>query len=140
MNRLVRRRPPAIHAFAVLFAAQALIAFAAAITDLPRTQALYAATFPALAVDRDFAIIATSARASIALIPVALVWWRGARFARWLVPAMVTLRLVLARPDMPAVEWLTLVLALAAAALLFTPGARRWFAGRRSADDRRGWR
>ena len=124
------RPPRAIRAFAILFVAQGLIAFAAAMGDLPRAQAGWAATFPDLIVTRDFAIVASSARLSIVLIPVALACWRRARMVRGLVPALVVLRVVLARAEMPAVEWLTLVLAIAAAACLFTPGARRWFAQR----------
>ncbi|WP_126665490.1 hypothetical protein [Croceibacterium ferulae] len=120
--------PWPIRAFAVLFVVQGLIAFAVAMADVPRAQAGWAATFPDLTVTRDFAIVASSARLSIVLIPVALAWWRRARLVRWLVPAMVALRLLLARSGMPAAEWLTLALALAAAACLFTPGARRWFA------------
>lgn len=122
------RVPKAIRAFAILFVAQGLIAFAAALADLPRAQAAWAGIFPTLTVTRDLAIVASSARLSIVLIPVALACWRRARLVRWLVPAMVALRVVLARADMPAVEWLTLALAIAAAACLFTPGARRWFA------------
>lgn len=123
-------RPPwSIRAFAILFVAQGLITFAAALADLPRAQAGWAATFPDLTVTRDFAIVASSARLSIVLIPVALACWRRARLVRWLVPAMVALRLVLVRPDMPPAEWLTLALAVVAGACLFTPGAGRWFAG-----------
>jgi len=122
--------PKAIRAFAILFVAQGLIAFVAAVADLPRAQTGWAATFPAASVTRDFAIVASSARLSIVLIPVALAWWRRARLVRWLVPAMVALRLALARPGLPAAEWLALTMAVAATACLFTPDARRWFARR----------
>ena len=122
------RRPFAVQVFAVLFVVQGLLTFATAMADLPATQASWAATFPQIDVTRDFAIVASSARLSIVLIPVALAWWRRARLVRWLVPAMIALRLVLARADMPAVEWLALALAVIATACLFTPGARRWSA------------
>lgn len=123
------RPPRPVQAFAALFVTQGLIAFATAMTDLPRAQAGWAAIFPGVNMTRDFAIVASSARLTIVLVPVALACWRRAPLVRWLVPAMVALRMLLARPDMPAVEWLTLALAAAAAACLFTPGARRWFAG-----------
>ncbi|WP_347302561.1 hypothetical protein V5740_11205 [Croceibacterium sp. TMG7-5b_MA50] len=119
-------RPASIRAFALLFIAQGLIAFAASLADLSATQAAYA-QMTGMPVTRDGAIIAGSARLTIVLIPVALAWWRRARLVRWLVPAMVTLRIVLAGPDMPLVEWITLPMAMAAAACLFLPGARRWF-------------
>jgi hypothetical protein len=127
------RRPWPIRAFAVLFVMQGLITFVAALTDLPATQAGWTATIPALTITRDLAIVASSARLSIVLIPVALAWWRRARLVRWLVPAMVVLRVSLARTDTPPVEWLTLALALVATICLFTPGARRWFAGANAA-------
>ncbi|WP_161792441.1 hypothetical protein [Croceibacterium mercuriale] len=107
---------------------QGLITFAAALSDLPGTQAGWAATLPALTITRDFAIVASSARLSIVLIPVALAWWRRARLVRWLVPAMVALRVALLRPDTPPVEWLTLALAITATACLFARSTRRWFA------------
>jgi hypothetical protein len=121
-------RPAAICAFAALFIAQGVIACVAALADLPATQVGYAKMLAA-PISRDGAIVATSARLTIVLIPVALAWWRRARLVRWLVPGMVALRIVLGGIDLPLVEWITLPLAIAAAACLFAPGARAWFSG-----------
>jgi hypothetical protein len=120
-------RPLAIRAFSALFLLQAALSFWHQMSDLAATQAMLAATFPQLVVDRDLAIVATSARLTIALIPVALIWFLGARFARILVLVFVAGRL-LTVPDGPSSsEIVSLLLAVLAAAILLSPGASRWF-------------
>jgi hypothetical protein len=110
-----------------------------AITHLTETQAtLQAGTgWP---IDRDWTIVITSARLTIALIPVALVWFAASRLARWLVLAMALGKLLTVPTNLAAMSpgetvsplWLgALLLSLGGAALLFTPSAARWFAGPR---------
>jgi hypothetical protein len=111
----------------MLFLLQAAISFWHQMSDLAATQAMLAASIPQVPVDRDLAIIVTSARLTIALIPVALIWFLGARFARILVLLFVAGRL-LTIPDAPSLpEVASLVLATVAAAILLPPGASRWF-------------
>jgi len=107
-----------------------------AITHLPEAQAaLEAGTGWPL--DRDWAIVITSARLTIALIPVALVWLTASRIARWLVLAMALGKLLMAPANLAAMapgETVSplllgaLALSLGGAALLLTPSASRWFA------------
>jgi len=126
-------RPFAVRAFAVLFLLQAAAAFWHQMSDLPATEALLAARIPQLAFDRDAAIVVTCARLTIALIPVALIWFFGSRLARILVLLFVALRLL----DVPVVLDLakngevlfpaSLTLAIGAAMLLLSPSAAGWF-------------
>ncbi|MXO88537.1 hypothetical protein [Alteraurantiacibacter aestuarii] len=92
-----------------------------------------------VALTDDWVIVITSARLSIALIPVLLVWFLASRFARWMVTVLAIGRLI----NMPAIVGLLLqsdgatfypvtflgaqALALFAAGMLFTPQARNWF-------------
>lgn len=107
--------------------------------DLPATVGRFSESIPQIGWTRDHAIVALSARLSIALIPIAMIWLRAIRFARWMVLALALSKLAGA----PAVAatygrgealdpvWAsTLGLSLTAAALLFAPGANRWFARR----------
>lgn len=122
-------RPWPIRLFAALFAGAALATLASALLHLDQQVALLASDWPAIA-NHDGAIVLASARFTIALIPVGLVWLLASRVARWLVLAMTLLRLAIlpqalaAGPDMVALA--TLVAALAGTALLFTPQATQW--------------
>jgi len=130
-------RPWAVRLFALAFLAQALAIFWHDITHLAQTQAALAAGMPGIAMDRDLTIITVSARLTIALIPVALVWLVASRLARWLIVAFALGKLLMmpynlgttVPGDAIAPLWLgSLLLSLAGAALLLTPGAGRWFA------------
>jgi len=141
MRRAKTPRPWPIRLFAVLFTTQALWAFAMAITHLPETQATLEAGF-GWPLGRDWTIIVTNARLTIALIPVALVWFAASRLARWLVLAMAVGKVVAAPANLASMApgeaispfWLgALALSLAGAALLFTRPAARWFADSRAA-------
>lgn len=137
-------RPLAIRLFAAMFLAQAALALGAGLADIAGYRDYLAANIPRLAFDRDLAIVVMSARFTIALIPVALVWFLASRFARWMVAVLAVGKLI----NLPAAWamladglWLSplwlagMLLGLCGAALLFTPGARPWFArgGRRHA-------
>jgi hypothetical protein len=90
-----------------------------------------------LPLNDDGTIVAISVRLTVALIPVALVWFFASPFARWMVVVMAvgrfainlpeTIETVLSgdplRPTFTAAQ----VLALCGAALLFHPSAKRWF-------------
>jgi len=136
VRRARAARPWSIRLFALLFTLQAATAFVQAITHLPETQAVLEAG-TGWPLDRDWAIVITSARFTIALIPVALVWFAASRFARWLVLAMALGKLLMALASLTAMApgetssplWLgALALSLGGAALLLTPSASRWFA------------
>ena len=134
-----RRRPPAIRLFAVLFLAQAALALVAGLADIAGFRDYLAVSIPGIAFDRDLAIVILSARFTIALIPVALVWFLASRFARWMV-AVLAVGKLLNLPEAWALLadglWLSplwlasLLLGLCGAALLFTPGAGAWFTRR----------
>ena len=137
MIALPRRRPGSITLFAVVFLAAALVAFLDGMRDLPAFQNHMGQNVPDIVWTRDAAIVMLSARLSIALIPIAMVWLSAVRFARWMVTVLGLgkllnlpegLRLMAeGAPVDPA--WLaSLVLSLVAVALLFTPASNRWFA------------
>lgn len=104
--------------------------------DLPATIARFGQSIPQIGWTRDHAIVALSARLSIALIPIAMIWLRAIRFARWMVLALALSKLAgipavvvaYGRGDALDPIWVaTLGLSLVAAALLFAPGSNRWF-------------
>ena len=130
-------RPLPIRLFAAAFAAQALLSFWWEITNRVAVAATLLKS-GGLPLDDDGTIVAISVRLTIALIPIALVWFFASRFARWVVLAIALGRLAINLPDTVA-DFQTGVplrpefvagglLAMIAAALLFTPAARRWFA------------
>ena len=132
-----KRRPPfSIRLFAVAFLLAALVAFLGDITHLDATIAMLEANTTGLGWTRDMAIVAISARLSIAVIPIALVWFLASGFARWMVVLMSLGKLI----NVPAAieAWQTggtpgayfmmsNLLAYFAVACLFAPGARLWF-------------
>lgn len=99
-------------------------------------QAQLTQSAPEIVWSRDLTIVVVSARLSIALIPVALVWFFAARFARWMI-ALLALGKLINLPGMFALsayssgtfalQSASMALALIAAALLFTPKANEWF-------------
>ena len=143
MIPFARTRPLSINIFAAAFLAAAMIAFLDGVQDIPAFQELMRINLPKIDWSRDAVIVTLSARLSIALIPIAMVWLSAVRFARWMV-TVLALGKLLTLPDGlrliaagGAVEtaWLTaLVLGLLAVAMLFTPASNRWFA-RQSQND-----
>ena len=133
-------RPLSIRLFAALFLVQATIAFLHQITRISATQSVLAAALPFIAFDRDLTIVAINARLTIAIIPVALVWFRASRVARWLVLAFTLAKIAGVPAELASiraggsVSWLwvaTLALSCTGATLLFTRASARWF-GRKS--------
>lgn len=143
MIALSRSRPISINIFAAAFLAAALVAFLDGMRDLPAFQNYMGQAVPEIVWTRDAAIVTLSARLSIALIPVAMVWLSAVRFARWMVTVLglgkllnvpESLRLAAAGGQIdPA--WLTsLVLGVLAIVMLFTPASNRWFADKGAAE------
>ncbi|MBA4045013.1 MAG: hypothetical protein C0471_11425 [Erythrobacter sp.] len=143
MIALSRTRPLSINIFAAAFLASALIAFLDGLWDIPAMQALLRDGVPDIAWSRDAVIVTLSARLSIALIPIAMVWLSAVRFARWMVTVMALGKLInlpeglrlIADGGTVDTAWLvSLALGLLAVAMLFTPASNRWFADRGEAD------
>jgi len=138
-------RPRPIRLFAALFLVQAMIGFLNQIMRVDAIQAVLSAGIPFIAFDRDLTIVAICVRLTIAIIPVALVWFLASRVARWLV-VVFTLAKAAAVPGELAssaggepVSWpwlATLALSLIGAPLLFTRASARWF-GRKPLHARR---
>ena len=142
MSRL-RRRPLSIRLFAVCFLLSALIAFIEGLRDWQALAAVFSVHTPEMAWTWDAVVVVLSARLSIALIPVALVWFMASRFAQWMVTIMALGKLInvpdaidLVRAGAPLDPmWLaSLVLGLVAVIALFTPASREWF--RTRGEDR----
>ena len=143
MIALARRRPASITLFAVLFFAGALIAYLDGLRDLAAHQTYFEQYIPQLPWSRDWVIVMLSARLSIALIPIAMVWLSAVRFARWMVAVMALGKIPSALPAVRALvqegafdlSYLApLALSLLAVMLLFTAASSRWFA-HRGEDD-----
>ena len=143
MIPLSRTRPLSINVFAAAFLAAALIAFLDGLRDIPDMQALLSANVPGIDWSRDAVIVTLSARLSIALIPIAMVWLSAVRFARWMVTVLGLGKLLnlpegirLIADGAPLdTAWLTsMVLGVFAIAMLFTPASNRWFAGEGAVD------
>jgi hypothetical protein len=143
MIPLSHARPLTINIFAAAFLAAAVIALVDGLGDIPAIRALLTESLFDISWSRDAVIVALSARFSIALIPVALVWLSAVRFARWMVTVMALGKLLNLPEGLAAIAnggaidtaWLTaLVLGLLAVAMLFTPASNRWFAKEQEAD------
>lgn len=137
MRKVRGPRPWPVCLFAALFLLAALLRLVVSLMDPFVMLMEVDRVWQGLASTRHSAIVVANAQFTIACIPVALVWFRAAQFARWLVAAMVVLRLALAATMVRAVagqDWglalydLALMMSVIAAALLFTPAAHRWFA------------
>lgn len=143
MIPLSRTRPLTINVFAAAFLTAALIAFLDGLRDIPDMQVLLSANVPGIDWSRDAVIVTLSARMSIALIPIAMVWLSAVRFARWMVTVLGLgkllnlpegLRLIADGAPLDT-AWLTsMVLGVFAIAMLFTPASNRWFARSQEAD------
>lgn len=136
MIALSRARPVSINIFAAAFLAAAVIAFVDGLGDIPVLQAMFRDNVPGFEWSRDAVIVTLSARLSIALIPVAMVWLAAVRFARWMVTVLALGKLLnvpeglrlIAEGGQVDTAWLAaLVLSLVAVAMLFTPASNRWF-------------
>ncbi len=143
MIPFARTRPFSINIFAAAFLAAAVIAFLDGLRDIPAFQELMRVNLPEIDWTRDAVIVTLSARLSIALIPIAMVWLSAVRFARWMVAVLALGKLLMLPEGIRAIAaggavdtaWLTaLLLGLLAAAMLFTPDSNRWFA-RQSEND-----
>jgi hypothetical protein len=134
-------RPLSINIFAAAFLSAALIAFLDGMQDIPGYQAMMRGHVPRIDWSRDAVIVTLSARLSIALIPVAMVWLSAVRFARWMVTVMVLVKALnlpeghrfitgggAGEPLVGPAWWAAMLLSLLAVAMLFTPASHRWFA------------
>ena len=137
MIPFARTRPFSINIFAAAFLAAAVIAFLDGLRDIPAFQELMRVNLPQIDWTRDAVIVTLSARLSIALIPIAMVWLSAVRFARWMVTVLALGKLLMLPEGLRAIAaggavdtaWLTaLLLGLLAIAMLFTPASNRWFA------------
>ncbi|PKP96969.1 MAG: hypothetical protein CVT76_05550 [Alphaproteobacteria bacterium HGW-Alphaproteobacteria-15] len=136
-------RPLAIRIFAAAFLVSALIAYLDGLGNIPTYQALLRANVPEVAWSQDVVIVTLSARLSIALIPIALVWLTAANFARWMVTVLALGKLInvpeavqiVAQGDRIDPAWAaSLTLGLLAVTMLFTPASNRWFAHKGEVD------
>ncbi|MDP2131339.1 MAG: hypothetical protein U0975_10255 [Erythrobacter sp.] len=136
-------RPLAIRIFAAAFLVSALIAYLDGLENIPAYQALLHTNVPEIAWSQDAVIVTLSARLSIALIPIALVWLTAANFARWMVTVLALGKLInvpeavqiVAQGDRIDPAWAaSLTLGLFAVAVLFTPASNRWFAHKGEVD------
>lgn len=147
MIALSRTRPMSINFFAAAFLSAALIAFLDGMQDIPGFQAMMRANVPQIDWTRDAAIVTLSARLSIALIPIAMVWLSAVRFARWMVTALSLVKLLnlpqghrlitgggAGEPLADAAWVAAMMLGLFAVAMLFTPASNRWFAEKGGVD------
>jgi hypothetical protein len=141
---LSRTRPLGINIFAAAFLSAALIAFLDGMRDLPAFQNAMSQNLPDIVWTRDAAIVTLSARLSIALIPIVMVWLSAVRFARWMVTILGLGKLLnlpeglrLMADGAPVdTAWLaSLALTLIAVAMLFTPASNRWFADKGKEAD-----
>jgi hypothetical protein len=127
--------------FAVLFFAAALLSFVDAPLRLPEQPAAPGAFLPWRS--RDGLILWHSAWASIALVPIAMIWLSALCFARAMVSLMALAKLAgllieeLAWAQLVAMQPLllgSLLLALSAVGLRFTPASNPWFARKQEGD------
>lgn len=129
-------RPWSIRLFAIAFFVSALAAFLSGLSRLELVIADFQDRVPALQWTADMAIVTLSARLSIALIPIALVWFLANNFARWVAAILAVGKII----NIPGAidQWqaagyvapgwaVSHVLAFFAAAMLFTPSANYWF-------------
>jgi len=137
VSRVSGPRPWSIRLFVILFAMQALAAFATTLGNLDGELAYYAGRYPSFGFTRDTIIVIASARLTIAAIPMALVWFYASRLARWMATALAALKLLrvpsaltmwAASGEISLVWAAGLLLGTAAVTCLFTPAARRFFA------------
>lgn len=131
-------RPWAIRLFATAFILQAALTFVWALFNRDAVATTVLARGDVALTD-EWVIVLTSARLSIALIPVSLVWFLASSFARWMAVLLAVFKLinmpatveVILHGDASIIYLITIlggqVLALFAAAMLFTRQSRQWF-------------
>lgn len=111
--------------------------------DLAGMLTFLSARIPELVNDRDSVIVIVSARLSIALIPVALIWFLASNFARWMATAFALGKLLNLPDALDAINswssidptWLvSTMLGLFSVMMLFMPDAKRWFAKKGISD------
>ncbi len=129
-------RPLSIKLFAAFFLTAAISTYVLNLTNLPIQQEIFALYLPWPGWSQDWTIVALSAILSIAFIPVAWIYLRASRVARWLVTGFSLLKL-LSFPQMfmvwvsdPYINIMYLrepILIALALIMLFTPSANRWF-------------
>lgn len=143
MIPLARTRPLSINIFAAAFLASAVISFVDGLGDIAELQQSFSAEVPGIVWSRDAVIVTLSARLSIALIPIAMVWLSAVRFARWMVTVLGLGKLLMLPSGVGLIAaggaldtaWLTaLLLSIFAVAMLFTPASNRWFVRREDVD------
>jgi len=143
MRKVSGARPWPVCLFAALFLLAAMLRLLVGLLDPFIMMMEIDRVWPGLAQTRDAGIIAANAQFTIACIPVALIWFRAARFARMLVSVMVALRLLLTAMtfgQIPGRGWslplhdLALLMSIIAVALLFAPSANLWFALKEGSD------
>ncbi len=125
-------RPRSVKAFAAIVLALACWNLATALFDLPGQEGFLRSLGLGFEWNRDWTIVASSAWFTIELIPIALVWFFASGFARWLVLAMASLKLLLLLSNPPllyAVPGLLMgsLVTFGAIALLFSRDAAGWF-------------
>ncbi|OJW73919.1 MAG: hypothetical protein BGO57_02135 [Sphingomonadales bacterium 63-6] len=131
------RRPASIRLFALLFLAQAVCSFINGMRHIDREAIYLGSRISEIQFDHDGMIVILSARLSIALIPIALIWFLRAKFARWLVTLMAlggvvnvpeAIAIVQSGGDISPLWLAATVLKPLSVAFLFTRSAHRWFA------------
>lgn len=113
--------------------------------DLFTAQGILIERFPWWSWNRDWTIVALSSELTIALVPIVLIWFLGRGIARWLVTVFGGVKIaVLLSTVLEYWERLEVLLTplmveagiyMAVIALLFMPGASRWFS--RAVEPRR---
>ena len=122
-------RPSAIRWFAGLFVLAAILSLIDGLSSLDAPNMTESI--------RDATVVGSSARFTIALMTTGLVWFFAMRLARWMVPTFLLAKIaatvfeVVRAGSFAFVSplWLTaMALGVVAAATLFAPSARPWFA------------
>jgi len=143
MIPLSRARPLSINGFAAAFLAAAVIAFLDGLWNIPAQQVMLSENVPDFAWSRDAVIVLLSARLSIALIPIAMVWLGAVNFARWVVAVLALGKLInvpeavhlFANEEQIDPAWMaSIALGVLAVTMLFTPASNRWFAKQEEVD------
>ena len=129
-------RPWSIHLFAAIFTGLGLFELTRGLTNLDTQMTQFSMMIPWLDWDKDWTIVALSARFTIVLIPVVAVWGYANPLARLLVTLVAILGVpglllqvhALSTDGSTAVAPLvTTAIMYAAIATLFMPSAGRWF-------------
>jgi len=142
MPRMRREpRPITVNLFALILLAIAGLNLGSALFDLPAQEEALKALGLGLEWNRDWTIVASSAWFTVELIPIALIWLLGSKFARWLLVSMAIIKSILMFGNLPmlyAAPGLLAgnLLAMGAIALLFTRDANRWFETAPQTDPR----